>query len=211
MFDVDVEEAVGNVDRAFELNLEKFHTFYDLTKRLPNFDYFGSAETSLVLVLRNAIHHRDHELFVSWNSAILLEGGLSAKAGAAYLVGSQVPFANRASARFAYRLQDFYRRLEMPNARIQEAGRLREMWDNELRFKELRERGAREKYPADQVFVDVMPILISAMAMTARWVATTDFTDRGFDGKTYLKHFGTIPEDYLGPLDILERRIPGWI
>ena len=65
LFDVDVEEAVGNVDRAFEQNLEKFHTFYDLTKRLSSFDYFGCAATSLVLVLRNAIHHRDHELFVS--------------------------------------------------------------------------------------------------------------------------------------------------
>ena len=211
LFDVDVEEAVGNVDRAFEQNLEKFHTFYDLTKRLSSFDYFGCAATSLVLVLRNAIHHRDHELFVSWNRAILLEGGLSAKAGAAYLVGSQVAFTDRVAARFAFRLHDFYRRLDMPNARIQEPQKLRNLWDSELAFKELRTRGEHQKYPDDQIFVDVMPILMAAMAATARWLDTTDFTARGYDGKTYLKHFGALPADYLGPLDTFEKRIPGRI
>lgn len=106
----DVEEAVSNVDRAFEQKLERFHTLYDLTKSLSGFDYFERADTSLVLVLRNAIHHRVHALFVSWNSAILLEGGLRAKVGAAYLVGSQTPFSDQSTARFVYRLRDFYER-----------------------------------------------------------------------------------------------------
>ncbi len=204
----DAEEAVANVDRAFEQKLEKFHTLYDLTKSLPGFAYFTRADTSLILVLRNAIHHRDHELFVSWNSAILLDGGLRAKAGAAYLVGSQVPFDNEVTARFCYRLHDFYRRLAMPTAKIREPEKLRALWDTELGFEQLAKKGEEQAYPEDHVYVNVMPVFISAVAAASRWLVQAGFTARGYDGKVYLEHFREIPADILDALDMQEVRVP---
>lgn len=77
LFAVDTEEAVCNHDRAFEAKLECFHRFYDVTKALAGFDYFSHADTSLLIVLRNALHHRDHDLFRSWSSMMLGDGGVA--------------------------------------------------------------------------------------------------------------------------------------
>ena len=63
---VDLEEAIDNLDRAFEAKLEAFHSVYDVDRSA--FNYFEHADTALILLLRNAIHHRDHELFSSWNN-----------------------------------------------------------------------------------------------------------------------------------------------
>lgn len=85
---IDQEEAINNVDRAFEAKLEKFHALYDVTKDLPGFDYFGHGDTSLIIVLRNAIHHRDHDLFFSWNALIGLNDGLARLAGGGFLLAA---------------------------------------------------------------------------------------------------------------------------
>lgn len=34
LFKIDAEEAIDNVDRAFEMKLEAFHTLYDVSKNL---------------------------------------------------------------------------------------------------------------------------------------------------------------------------------
>jgi hypothetical protein len=71
---VDTEEAINNLDRAFEAKLEAFHSVYDVTK--DSFMYFDNADTSLIILLRNATHHRDHLLFRSWNSQMHLNSGM---------------------------------------------------------------------------------------------------------------------------------------
>ena len=190
---VDREEAVVNVDRAFDQILEKFHAVYDLTKSIQPFKYFERADTSLVIVLRNAIHHRDHELFVSWNSAIMLNGGPEAKAGAAYLLGSHTPWEEASLARFFYLLHDFYGRLQMPETKIKNAERLRAMWDRELDLAKLARQGRDERYSDDQVYLDVMGILVSAVSAVSRWLSEVGVTPAGFDGEVYLKHFGGLP------------------
>ena len=187
---VDPEEAVHNVDRAFEQVLEKFHALYDVTKSMPGFDYFGRADTSLVIVLRNAVHHRDHELFVSWNSAIMLNGGPEAKAGAAYLLGSHTSWEELSEARFFYQLYDFYLRLEMPKTKIKEPARLQELWDKDLDLARLARQGREERYPENQVYLDVMGVLMSAVSVVSRWLARAGVVSVGFDGGVYLKHFG---------------------
>ncbi|MGL4604177.1 MAG: hypothetical protein ACRCU9_08510 [Iodobacter sp.] len=53
---IDKEEAINNLDRAFESKLEAFHSLYDVTKY--DFEYFSNADTALLILIRNAIHHR---------------------------------------------------------------------------------------------------------------------------------------------------------
>lgn len=187
---VDREEAVNNVDKAFEQILEKFHGVYDLTKSTAPFEYFGRADTSLVIVLRNAIHHRDHELFVSGNSTIMLNGGPEAKAGAAYLLGSHTPWEEASLARFFYQLHDFYLRLEMLEARIKDPEQLRSLWNRDLDLEKLAQQGRKERYPDKQVYLDVMGVLVSAVSTVSRRLSQVGVAPVGFDGGVYLEHFG---------------------
>ncbi len=83
LFKIDKEEAINNLDRAFESKLEAFHSLCDVTKK--QIDYFEYADTSVIIMLQNAIHHRNHNLFKSWNSEMHLQGQFSKMKGAASL------------------------------------------------------------------------------------------------------------------------------
>ena len=91
---IDVEEAINNLDRAFEAKLEAFHSLYDVTNN--DFAYFDCPETSTLIMLRNAIHHRNHLLFKSWNHEMILNDGIKKNLGAEFLmvshtIGEKVP------------------------------------------------------------------------------------------------------------------------
>lgn len=184
---IDQEEAINNVDRAVEAKLEKFHALYDVTKDLPGFEYFHHGDTSLIIVLRNAIHHRDHDLFVSWNALLGLQNGMSRLAGAAFLLASTTPESDGLTSRFYRRLRDFHDCLGNP--KVRNAARLAALWDAELKFEEVRAKGVAEGYPSEQVYVDVMPAFITAVRRTSRWLAESGFEPAGSDGATYFGHF----------------------
>ncbi len=44
----DLEEAVHNLDRAFEAKLKAFHSLYDVDK--AEFDYFAYADTAVLIL-----------------------------------------------------------------------------------------------------------------------------------------------------------------
>jgi hypothetical protein len=186
LFEIDREEAINNQEMAMEAKLEKFHALYDVTKNLPGFDYFCHGDTSLLIVLRNAIHHRDHQLFHSWNTLFVLDDGMRRLAGAEFLLGSTTPEADLLTVRFYYLLDDFYARLTS----VKNPDKLREMWDNELQFGTIAKAGRNGRYPLTQVYVDVMPAFISAVRRVRAWLASTEFTPSGFDGQTYFRSFG---------------------
>lgn len=194
---VDPEEAINNVDRAFESKLETFHTLYDVTKDLPGFDYFGHGDTSLIIVLRNAAHHRDHSLFVSWNARLGLGSRARDLAGAEFLLASTTPETEYQTARFYFRLQDFYDRLQHPM--VKNAAKLRSMWDTQLCFGAMATAAAAKRYPTDQVYVDVMPAFMAAVRRASGWLYATGFQPHGFDGQTYFRHFRTLQlQEQLG-------------
>lgn len=108
---VDKEEAINNLDRAFETKLEAFHTLYDITK--TQIDYFEHADTATVIMLRNAIHHRNHKLFKSWNSEMHLHGVFDKMKGAAFLMSSYQPNNEDCHvSQYYFKLSDFYERLD---------------------------------------------------------------------------------------------------
>ncbi len=87
LFKTDAEEVIDNVDRGFEMKLEALHTLYDVSKDL--FPYFDHEDTALMIAIRNAIHHRDHPLFISLNRRLHLErGGLEPWLGTSFLLAS---------------------------------------------------------------------------------------------------------------------------
>lgn len=204
---IDQEEAINNVDRAFDAKLEKFHALYDVTKDLPGFNYFGHGDTSLIIVLRNAIHHRNHNLFVSWNALLGLNNGLSRLAGAAFLLASTTPESDALTSRFYLCLQDFCDCLGNP--KVKNSAQLKAMWDAELKFADIRSKGQAERYPTKQVYVDVMPAFIAAIGRSSRWLARSGFQPGGSDGATYFKHFGEV--ELAEELGFKELRVPSWV
>lgn len=107
---IDLEEAIDNLDSAFEAKLEAFHSLYDVDK--DDFDYFANADTAVLILLRNAIHHRDHELFLSWNAEMRQDGGPRRFLGAEFLLAShRVVDAPWVSRQF-YKAEDFLLRVD---------------------------------------------------------------------------------------------------
>ena len=194
-----------NIDMAMEAKLEKFHALYDLTKDDKTFDYFGYGDTSLLIVMRNAIHHHnDHNLFESWNARIFLNVGLARLSGAEFLLGSTTPEDDATTGRLYYRLDDFYKRLTHPNVR--NSTQLRAMWDAELEFAAIARAGEDGGYPAEQVYVDVMPAFIGAVRRVRNWLAAKGFSPTGYDGQTYFRFFGELP--MVQELGYRRRRLP---
>lgn len=187
LLQVDKEEAINNMDRALEVKLEKFHALYDVTKSSPGFNYFGHADTSLVIVLRNALHHRDHPLFVSWNAHIGLDSGTQRFSGANFLLASTTPESCAEIARFYFPLHDFYASLENP--RIRGSAAIRGLWDAELQFAAIAKEALIRGYPASHVYVDIMPAFMSAVRRVSHWLEVIGFQPKGFDGDTYFEHF----------------------
>lgn len=188
LYEVDRPDAVTGQDRALEAKLEKFHTLYDVTKDLPGFDYFEHADTSLLIVLRNALHHRDHALFVSWEAFVLAHEETKKLPSNKYLFASTTPESERIVVRYYLPLDDFKQRLTSP--KIKNSAAIGAMWDRDLRFVDMTHVAIREGFDIASVYLDVMPAFISAMHRVRGWLATTDFVPSGSDGRIYYRSFG---------------------
>lgn len=193
LYKVDRPDAVTRQDRTLEGKLEKFHTLYDVTKDLQGFNYFKHADTSLLIVLRNAIHHRDHDLFVSWEAFVLAHEETQKLPSSKYLFASLTPESEQIVLRYYLPLDDFRKRL--PDAKLKAADRaaIGALWEQDLRFADITAVANREGFDAASVYVDVMPAFISAMHRVRGWLATTSFVPRGSDGRIYYRSFGAEP------------------
>lgn len=197
LFKIDAEEAIDNVDRGFEMKLEAFHTLYDVSKNL--FPYFDHGDTALMIAIRNAIHHRDHPLFISLNRRLHLErGGLEPWFGASFLLASH-PTTHGAPILMSHhvRLDDLDARLDPSHAspyldlsvKGARAANRFTVIDFQLGLREVRARRSRHRYPDDQVYLDLMPIFVSAACKVFKALKAGGIKFNGFDASTYLIPF----------------------
>jgi hypothetical protein len=188
---VDLEEAVHNLDRTFEAKLEAFHSLYDVDK--AEFDYFANADTAALIMLRNAIHHRDHPLFSSWNEEMALNGGIDRNQGAEFIFAAHEVVGAGHTMRQCYLLNDFQLRLDETLASPYLEGKMRqrnrekllEQINSELRFKEVSTHAAANRYPSHQVYVNVIPVFISALCRVFGSLNDRGVKFDGFDAETY--------------------------
>lgn len=196
LFDVDREEAIHNMERAFEAKLEAFHTLYDVSK--DHFPYFNHGDTSALIALRNAIHHRDHPLFRGLLSDLWLSGDPNQWNGATYLLARHRMSSEGVLSMTAYfKLEDFRLRLD-PEAESpyrdrflngERAFQRFHLVRDELGFDAIRQVSAAERYPDDQVYLDMMPVFVSAVARVFKALDEIGANFKGFDAETYKKPF----------------------
>ncbi|WP_421567068.1 hypothetical protein [Ochrobactrum sp. EDr1-4] len=196
VFKVDREEAIDNVDRTFEMKLEIFHTLYDVSKDL--FSYLDHADTSLLIAVRNAIHHRNHPLFRTLNHRLHIQGGLQRSGGASFLLASHSTTHGRQIAMSHYvRLDDLDSRLNpslaspyfdtfMSSSRAEKRF---ELINDGLALPSVRERALRERYPSDQVYIDLMPVFVSSVCKVFKAMKAANIGFIGSDAATYLEPF----------------------
>ncbi|TCT27248.1 hypothetical protein [Martelella mediterranea] len=171
-FKIDAEEAIDNVDRGFEMKLEAFHTLYDVSKNL--FPYFDHGDTALMIAIRNATHHRDHPLFTSLKRRLHLErGGIEPWLGASFLLASH-PTAHGVPMRMSHhvRLDDLDARLDPSRAspyldtsvNVAKAADRFALINSQLGLPEIRAFRSQHRYPDNQAYLDLMPILSDVSA-----------------------------------------------
>ncbi|MDH7801663.1 MULTISPECIES: hypothetical protein [unclassified Rhizobium] len=196
IFKVDREEAIDNVDRAFEMKLETFHTLYDVSKDL--FPYFDHPDTSLLIAVRNAVHHRNHPLFRTLNHRLHIQGGLQRSGGASFLLaGHPTTHGGQIAMSHCVRLDDVDSRLDPSFASpyldtFMNSGRAEkrfELISEGLALPNIRKRAMRERYPSDQVYLDLMPVFVSSVCKVFKAMKAAKIGFIGFDAATYLEPF----------------------
>jgi len=217
LFKLYPEEAIDNLDRTFEMKLEAFHTLYDVSKGL--FPYFDHGDTALLIAVRNAIHHRDHPLFRSLNRRLHLEGGIERWLGASFLLASH-PTLHGSPIRMSHyvRLDDLHARLDPSHGspyldtllKGDRAARRLEVIAADLALPIIREHGARNGYPQDQVYLDLMPIFVSAVCKVFKTMKASGIGFRGFDAGTYFTPFTSELQVDLGSPVFKQLRLGGW-
>ncbi|WP_218015942.1 hypothetical protein [Brevundimonas vesicularis] len=198
IFDVDREEAVNNLDRAFEAKLNAFHSLYDVSK--TSFPYSDFGDTALLIAVRNALHHHDHPLFHSFLSRLYLEDGFEKWNGAAFLLAKH-PTRHGVPVLMTHfvRLDDIDARLNPARASPLLDTRTKgtrlikryEVIDRGLGLPLVRQHGVLQRYPEDQIYLDLMPVFISAISRVFTALRAAGVTFRGFDAQAYLAPFTT--------------------
>ena len=167
LFAIDREEAIDNVDRALEAKLEAFHTLYDVSKSV--FPYFDHADTSLLIAMRNAIHHRNHPLFRSLKHRLFLEHRPSKWRGASFLLAAHgTPNGAPPMMSHHFQLADFRARLDPSvsspyldiTVTADKAQRRADLVEKQLSLAAIDTQATKERYPKDQVYLDLVPIFI---------------------------------------------------
>jgi hypothetical protein len=207
VFDLDREEAINNLDRAFEAKLNAFHSLYDVSGRL--FPYFDHGDTAALIAIRNALHHHDNPLFHSFYARLHLEDGLERWEGASFLVAS---YPARHGDTFAvnhlFRVDDLDARLDpalgspyldsfLSVARAQNRFAL---INRDLGLSAIRAHANAESYPADRVYFDLLGVFTSAVNKVFLALHAAGVAYRGDDAETYGHHFARGVEiDLLAP------------
>lgn len=192
---VDKEEAINNLDRAFEAKLEAFHSLYDVTKE--DFNYFEHADTALLILIRNAIHHRDHDLFISWNKEMLLNGGLEKNNGAEFLLASNRVCDRVPVMQYYYKLEDILLRLDKNLAspylenrmKLEQKEVLLKKLSDQLKFNEIIGYAKSERYPINQIYLNLIPIFTSAVVKVFTELKSKGLQFEGYDAKVYEEPF----------------------
>jgi myo-inositol-1-phosphate synthase len=117
--------------------------------------------------------------------------------GAEFILASYDVLDSPSRMRYFYKLEDFYQRidpdLESPyvDQRMRNSNRSKLLiqMNDELNFKSIKDFAQQERYPEKQIYINVMPIFISAVckAFTALKDKGIEFV--GFDAKTYEEPF----------------------
>lgn len=192
---IDKEEAIDNLDRAFESKLESFHSLYDVSKNLLK--YFDYGDTAALILIRNAIHHRDHLLFRGWNQEMAHSDGYKKYLGAEFLLVDYPNLGAPSKMKYFYKLEDFYLRIDdamgspylEKKMGVANRKKLLTQFNSDLFFSKIQKYAESERYPLNQIYINAIPIFISATCRAFSALKKSGIQFLGFDAETYEQLF----------------------
>jgi len=192
LFAVDPEDAINNLDRTFDGVLAGFHSLYDAMGTCCGLDWHAHGDTLVCLLVRNARHHNAAGLFESWNCRMLKRGGLKKMAGAEFLlVAYTLQGEGGRVSEYYVPWDDFRARLAMPKAesKISNPLALQGILDTDCAFDTIRRKAAAERYPANQVYLNLIPIVMNATTRAFGALRSAGIAPQGYDSDVYANHF----------------------
>ena len=195
LVEIDKEEAIHNLDRSFESALEGLHGLYDVSKSL--LDYHAFPDTSVLISLRNALHHRNHPLFHSFLQTVWLDEHTERLSGAEYLIARhRTVQGGPPQMMHLIKLSDIHDRLDpragSPYLNPMARGNAQSQFDTVetgLALTKIWHKSRSDRYPDNQVYVDVMPIFNAAVSRVFIALSDAGVPFRNFDEKTYKQMF----------------------
>ncbi|WP_460159289.1 hypothetical protein [Pseudomonas sp. S3_H09] len=195
LVEVDREEAIHNLDRAFEQNLEGFHTLYDVSQGV--FDFHAHADTSLLISIRNGLHHRDHPLFHSLLQTLWLDEEPERLLGAEYLIARHRTLGgNPPPMMHLIKLEDIYSRLDprCGSVHMNQMGKANALprfiaMEEAFAFEKIHAKTIKDRYPKKQVYLDLIPIFNSAVSKVFTVLDQAGVPFQGFDANAYKSTF----------------------
>ncbi|MFP5302779.1 hypothetical protein R2R70_16350 [Cobetia sp. SIMBA_158] len=192
---IDYEEAIHNLDRAFEQKLECFHSLYDVSK--GEFDFNAHPETNLLINVRNAIHHRNHDLFHSILQTTWLDRDPEYLLGAEFLIARHRTIGGfPPPPMHLIKLDDIYLRLDprVESCRLTTKAGVNLLpkflfLEEGLSFNKIWTKAEQERYPRESVYLDMLPIFISAISKVFIALDKAKIPFCGFDANTYKSVF----------------------
>ena len=82
-----------------------------------------------------------------------------------------------------------------------------EVIDMQLKLPEIRDRGLRDRYPKDQIYLDLMPVFVSAVCKVFKAMKAAGIAFKGFDAETYGTPFTSDIEVDLGSPSLKRLRV----
>lgn len=190
LIDVDLEESVNNIDRAFDAKLESFHSLYEIAQQNNIINCFNFADTSAIILIRNARHHDTHSLFRSWNAEMLLNRGLKRMPGAKFLMVGYLPvFSDSTIAEYYIKLIDFYQRLDTDTGRIRNVDNTKKLFDQKLSFAKILNHAKNKRFPSQQIYLNLVPIFMSAVSRLFTALESNGYRAQGYDSGVFFEHF----------------------
>jgi len=195
LFAIDQEEAIDNLDGAFDAKLEKLHSLYDVMNVvMPGFRFRSHGDTALHIQIRNARHHNIRGLFKSWNRLMLKENELRQNLGAQYLLaGYRLLGGGAVVSEYYLKLTDVHGFYSLPyeenKLKPEQAKRQEQAVESGLSFGHIRANAENNGYPLKQVFFNVIPIFMAGFRRVLLFLKEQGVQPKGHDSETYWRHF----------------------
>jgi len=189
LIEIDNEEYITNLINSQKSMLEKYHALYDLLKPYSNkFNYFDYGECILPVEIRNIIHHSLYPLR-SWLESIQLHEQYREYNGAEFLLANYDGYdvITRPLIEIYFNYEDI---VNYNNEKVNQSKNNLSKYESDLSFKKIEENANVERYPHNQIYINIMPIILNSLKRIYNFLSS-EFnilsSDLNYDGKVYFE------------------------
>ena len=206
----DFEEAIDNLDHAFDAVLQGIHSTCDAMQTEDiRLGTYSAGDIAVCTIVRNAKHH-NAGLFRSWNQ-LVFEGLVRDNHGATMLMVEHpsVEEPILPPSKYFVPFQDFQARIDAQHNHIPAAVDAMEILNRDCGFDGIRAHANGNRFPESQVYISLIPFVCNAVTRITNHLDQNGCAFSRYDPNVYATHFRDYKFDLLHPgfthLPIIDR------